>query len=63
MCAAIGVSLARGADRRIVVPASIRRSAGMELPAAMHRGRPALAELKAIASKNQVLKSFIGQGY
>src|SRR5574343_110464 len=45
-----------------VVPASIKRSVGMQLPPAATEAA-ALAELKALAGKNQVLKSFIGQGY
>jgi glycine dehydrogenase len=45
-----------------IVPRSIARSAGMDLPPATTEAA-ALAELKAIASKNKVFKSFIGQGY
>ena len=45
-----------------IVPASIARPAPMELPAPLGEAQ-ALAALKAIASQNQVLKSFIGQGY
>src|SRR5574343_644240 len=45
-----------------IVPASIKRSAGMQLPPAATEAA-ALAELKALAGKNQVLKSYIGQGY
>ena len=45
-----------------IVPANIRRSADMDLPPAVGEAA-ALAELQAIARKNQVLKSFIGQGY
>ena len=45
-----------------IVPRSIARSAGMDLPPAASEAA-ALAELKAIAAKNQVFKSFIGQGY
>ena len=47
---------------RDVMPASIARAKPMDLPAPVTEAA-ALAELKAIASKNQVLKSFIGQGY
>ncbi|MEG2975259.1 MAG: aminomethyl-transferring glycine dehydrogenase [Comamonas sp.] len=47
---------------RDVVPASIARPRPMDLPPPVTEAA-ALAELKAIASKNQVLKSFIGQGY
>jgi glycine dehydrogenase len=45
-----------------IVPRSIARSQAMKLPAAVGEAA-ALAELKAIAAKNQVFKSFIGQGY
>jgi glycine dehydrogenase len=45
-----------------IVPRSIARSRPMVLPAAVSEAQ-ALAELKAIAAKNRVLKSFIGQGY
>ncbi|MDP2164782.1 MAG: aminomethyl-transferring glycine dehydrogenase [Hydrogenophaga sp.] len=45
-----------------IVPRSIARSAGMDLPPAVTEAA-ALAELKALAQQNQLLKSFIGQGY
>jgi glycine dehydrogenase len=45
-----------------VVPRSIARRAPMHLPAAVSEAQ-ALQELKALASRNQVFKSFIGQGY
>ena len=45
-----------------IVPRSIARSRAMELPAPVTEAA-ALAELKAMASQNQLLKSFIGQGY
>jgi glycine dehydrogenase len=45
-----------------IVPASIKLKSGLALPAAMTE-EAALAKLKAIAGKNQVFKSFIGQGY
>ena len=45
-----------------IVPRSIARSHGMQLPPAITEAA-ALAELKAIAEQNQLLKSFIGQGY
>ncbi|MEN9886158.1 MAG: hypothetical protein RL758_736, partial [Pseudomonadota bacterium] len=45
-----------------IVPESIRRPAPMDLPAPVTEAQ-ALAELKAIASKNKLFKSFIGQGY
>jgi glycine dehydrogenase len=45
-----------------IVPRSIARRTPMDLPHACTEA-DALAELKAIAGKNQVLRSFIGQGY
>ena len=56
-----------GADSRQslidgIVPSSIARTTPMDIPAAISEAA-ALAELKALASKNQVLKSGIGQGY
>jgi glycine dehydrogenase len=45
-----------------IVPPAIRRGPAMQLPAPMTEAA-ALAELKAIAGKNQVRRSFIGQGY
>jgi glycine dehydrogenase len=45
-----------------IVPRSIARSANMVLPAPITEAA-ALAEIKAIACKNKVFKSFIGQGY
>ncbi len=45
-----------------VIPDSIRRSAQMQLPAACGE-QQALQELRGIATQNQVLRSFIGQGY
>jgi glycine dehydrogenase len=45
-----------------IVPRSIARSAGMQLPPAVTEAA-ALAELKAVAQQNRLLKSFIGQGY
>ncbi|TMG99531.1 MAG: hypothetical protein E6H79_18365, partial [Betaproteobacteria bacterium] len=41
---------------------SITRAAAMDLPPAASEAQ-ALAELKTIAQKNKLLKSFIGQGY
>jgi glycine dehydrogenase len=61
MLSAIGEA-SRRALIESIVPPSIARSQGMRLPAPVTEAR-ALAELKAIASKNQVAKSFIGQGY
>ena len=45
-----------------IVPGSIARQSVMDIPAAITEAA-ALAELKALASKNQVFKNFIGQGY
>ncbi|GAB3183312.1 aminomethyl-transferring glycine dehydrogenase [Hydrogenophaga aquatica] len=45
-----------------IVPRSIARAQPMDLPPAVTEAA-ALAELKAVASQNQVLRSFIGQGY
>ncbi|HTP73012.1 MAG TPA: aminomethyl-transferring glycine dehydrogenase [Burkholderiaceae bacterium] len=45
-----------------VVPRNIARSRPMQLPAAASEAL-ALAELKALAQRNKVFKSFIGQGY
>ena len=60
------LSVVGAASRRTlieaVVPAAIRRREPMQLPPAIGEAQ-ALAELKAIAAKNRVLKSFIGQGY
>ncbi|MEG0921401.1 MAG: aminomethyl-transferring glycine dehydrogenase, partial [Comamonas sp.] len=61
MLAAIGQP-SRQALIAQVVPGSIARAKPMDLPAPVTEAA-ALAELKAIAGKNQVLKSFIGQGY
>ena len=61
MLSAIGAA-SRQALIESVVPASIVRHQPMVLPEAVTEAA-ALAELKAIAGKNQLLKSFIGQGY
>jgi glycine dehydrogenase len=45
-----------------IVPPAIRRTRPMRLPASVTEA-DALAELKAIAAKNKVAKSYIGQGY
>ena len=45
-----------------IVPRSIARSKPMDLPPPVTEAA-ALAELKAMAGKNKLLKSFIGQGY
>ncbi|MBC7704203.1 MAG: aminomethyl-transferring glycine dehydrogenase, partial [Rhodoferax sp.] len=61
MLAAVGAA-SRRALIDSIVPRSIARSSQMDIPAAITEAA-ALAEMKAIAAKNQVLKSFIGQGY
>ena len=45
-----------------IVPQSIARRQSMQLPPPITEAA-ALAELKAMAGRNQLLKSFIGQGY
>ncbi|MDH4377632.1 MAG: aminomethyl-transferring glycine dehydrogenase [Ramlibacter sp.] len=45
-----------------IVPRSIARRQAMQLPPAVGEAQ-ALAELKAIAGQNRLLRSFIGQGY
>ncbi|WP_137894917.1 aminomethyl-transferring glycine dehydrogenase [Ramlibacter sp. 2FC] len=45
-----------------IVPRSIARASDMQLPPPVTEAA-ALAELKAMAQKNQVFRSFIGQGY
>ena len=45
-----------------IVPRSIARTSPMAIPAAIGEAA-ALAEMRAIASRNQIVKSFIGQGY
>jgi len=45
-----------------IVPRSIARAQAMQLPPPVTEAA-ALEELKQIAQKNQLLKSFIGQGY
>ncbi len=56
------VPFTRRALIEAIVPRSIARAAAMHLPAPLTEAQ-ALAELRGIAAKNQVLKSFIGQGY
>jgi glycine dehydrogenase len=56
------VAASRSALISEIVPASIARSQPMAIPAAITEAA-ALAELKAIAAKNKVFKSYIGQGY
>ncbi|CAD5374441.1 glycine decarboxylase, PLP-dependent, subunit (protein P) of glycine cleavage complex [Rubrivivax sp. A210] len=60
--AAGGPALTRGALIEAIVPRAIARSQAMELPPPATEAE-ALAELKALASRNKLLKSFIGQGY
>jgi glycine dehydrogenase len=45
-----------------IVPAAIRRTQPMNLPAAVSEA-DALAELRRMAAKNKVARNFIGQGY
>ena len=52
----------RAALMDAIVPASIRRAVPLALPPSVPETE-ALARLKAIASKNRVLTSMIGQGY
>ena len=61
MLAVIGES-SRQALIDSIVPRSIARADAMALPPAITEAA-ALAELRAVAGKNQLLKSFIGQGY
>jgi glycine dehydrogenase len=61
MLQAIGAS-SRRALIEAIVPASIARSQPMDLPPPVTEAA-ALAELKAIAGKNKMFKSYIGQGY
>jgi len=61
MLSVIGAA-SRRALIEAIVPASIKRSQGMQLPGVATEAQ-ALGELKAVAAKNKVLKSYIGQGY
>jgi len=61
MVAALGYP-SRAALIDALVPPAIRRKASLALPGAMTEA-DALARIRAIAAKNRVLKSFIGQGY
>jgi glycine dehydrogenase len=45
-----------------IVPDSIKRANAMKLPTPITEAE-ALAEMKAIANKNKLMKNFIGQGY
>ena len=61
MLTAIGAESRRGLIAEIV-PAGIARQQPMQLPEPLSEPA-ALTELKAIAGRNKLLKSFIGQGY
>jgi glycine dehydrogenase len=61
MLPAIGAA-SRRALIESIVPRAIARALPMDLPEPLTEAQ-ALDELRAIASRNQVLKSFIGQGY
>jgi glycine dehydrogenase len=61
MLSTIGAA-SRRALIEAVVPRAIARSRPMALPAPVTEAQ-ALAEMKALAARNQVLRSFIGQGY
>ncbi len=45
-----------------VIPAAIRRQQAFDLPEALGEAQ-ALAELRAVAAHNRVMRSYIGQGY
>ena len=61
MLSVLGVA-SRRALMDAIVPSSIARTSSMVIPAPVTEAE-ALGQLKAIASKNNMLKSFIGQGY
>ncbi len=61
MLSVIGAA-SRRALIEAIVPRSIARSQPMQLPPAIGEAA-ALAELKLLAGRNRILKSFIGQGY
>ena len=61
MLSVIGVA-SRAALIAAIVPGSIFRRQPMALPAAVGEAQ-ALAEVRALAARNQVLRNFIGQGY
>jgi len=61
MLSVIGAA-SRRALIEAVVPRSIARAQTMNLPAPITEAQ-ALAEMRAVAAQNQVLRSFIGQGY
>ncbi|MEO5770632.1 MAG: aminomethyl-transferring glycine dehydrogenase, partial [Burkholderiaceae bacterium] len=65
MLSVIGAGVANFTRRALieaVVPRSIARAHALALPAPASEAQ-ALAELRELASKNRVMKSFIGQGY
>jgi len=61
MLSVIGAA-SRQALIEAIVPRTIARQRPMQLPPALSEAQ-ALDELKALAQRNRVLKSFIGQGY
>lgn len=61
MLKAVGAESRRSLMARIV-PTSIARRSAMAIPAPLTEAA-ALAELRGIASRNQVFRNFIGQGY
>ena len=61
MLSVIGAA-SRRALMEAIVPAAIARPSPMDLPPPVGEAQ-ALAELKAIAGRNRLLRSFIGQGY
>ncbi|HXD08206.1 MAG TPA: aminomethyl-transferring glycine dehydrogenase, partial [Burkholderiaceae bacterium] len=61
MLSVIGAA-SRRAMIEAIVPKSIARAQAMKLPGSTSEAQ-ALAELKALAQRNRVLRSFIGQGY
>ncbi len=61
MLSVIGAA-SRRALIEAIVPDSIKRTNAMKLPPAISEAA-ALAEMKAIANKNKLMKNFIGQGY
>ena len=60
MLSVVGAA-SRRALMEAIVPASIARRRAMDLPQPVTEAA-ALAELKALAGQNQILKSCIGQG-
>ena len=61
MLSVVGAA-SRAALMDAIVPPAIRRSRPMRLPSAVGEAQ-ALAELRELAGRSRVLKSFIGQGY